>query len=98
MIGLLIATTLLAAPQASPPAAPTTQAAAPDADALAPGQRRTKMVCRMETPTGTRFAKRVCLSQEDLEQRERDAREGMQEIQLHPPTCCATIPRSAARC
>lgn len=57
----------------------TVQAAA-DAD-LKPGQRRTKMVCRVETPTGSRFGKRVCMTQEDIARRTEESERGFGEMQ-----------------
>lgn len=94
MISLLVALSLMMTPEPAG-AASTTAAGAPtppaeDASALKTGESRTKMVCRMETPTGTRFAKRVCLSEADFNARQDDAYKGIRGLQTHAPTCCAT--------
>ncbi|WP_332764155.1 hypothetical protein [Phenylobacterium sp.] len=78
LIVLAFAAFLATEPQ-SASAAPAAAAAVP-AD-LKPGERRVKMVCRSETPTGTRFAKRTCLSLEDFKRRQDESRDGFAEMQ-----------------
>lgn len=65
--------TAQAAPQAAPAVASATD--------LKPGERRVKMVCRVETPTGTRFGKRVCMPRDEFERRTKESQEAMVEMQ-----------------
>lgn len=89
LLGILSALVIFQA--GAEPAAPTSpiQAAAvgvaPPAPELKPGERKVKMICRTETTTGTRFSKRVCMSQEDMKQREEEARAGLAELQRFTP-------------
>lgn len=73
-----------AAEPASAPASPTQAVAeglAPASPELKPGERKIKMVCRTETPTGSRMGKRVCLSMDDFKRRQEESREGFAEMQ-----------------
>jgi hypothetical protein len=94
MLSLLAAMSLILASEPSAVATTVSTAnttpPAEGSEALKTGETRTKMVCRMETPTGTRFAKRVCLSEADFNARQDDAYKGMRGLQTHAPTCCAT--------
>lgn len=45
------------------------------------GEKKMKVVCRVETATGTRFGKRVCLSLDDFKRRQEQSREGFAEMQ-----------------
>jgi hypothetical protein len=51
-----------------------------------PGEKRVKVVCRVETPTGTRFSKRVCTPVDQLRRNERDSQEMLREWQSRPLT------------
>lgn len=67
---------LSAEPAAQAGAAPTaTEAKAP------PKAAKDKVVCRMETPVGTRFGKRVCMSLAERERQEEEANKGFGEMQ-----------------
>ncbi|MFN3515127.1 MAG: hypothetical protein ACK41C_18945 [Phenylobacterium sp.] len=59
----------------------TAEAAPPADEALKPGQRKAKMICNVETPTGSRVGKRVCLTEEDFKRRQEESREGFAEMQ-----------------
>ena len=68
----LVAALLLAAATPDPAPAPSatpTSAAQPSADAP---QKKPEKICWDETPTGTRFSRRVCATREELDQRRRD--------------------------
>lgn len=93
MISLLAAMSLIMATnpgELTDAPSPTAGAAASGQVELKRGETRTKMVCRMETPTGSRFAKKVCLSEADHQRRQEDAYQGMRGLQTNAPTCCAT--------
>jgi len=69
---------------AEPPADTTTGATAvataPTTEPQA-GERKIRVVCRTETPTGTRFGKRVCLPVDEFKRRQEESREGFVEMQ-----------------
>jgi hypothetical protein len=65
---------------AAAPAPAEAQAQAP----LKPGQERVKVRCRLERPTGTRFAERKCRRLDDLARMEEDAREAITNINRLP--------------
>ena len=67
----------------SEPAAQAASGAAPAAtQAMAPAKAaKDKVVCRMETPVGTRFGKRVCMSLAEREREEEEANKGFGEMQ-----------------
>lgn len=77
----LLTAVLLAAGEPSAQAASAPAPAAAQQQELKPGERRVKMVCRTETPTGTRFGKRVCMPLEDYERRSKESQEAMAEMQ-----------------
>lgn len=62
------------------------------ADAPADGAKETQvedpMICRREAPTGTRFAKRICVRKSTMEAREKqdqaDMKEQMDRPQINP--------------
>lgn len=60
-----------ATPQAIPVAAPLNR-----------GEQRIKMVCRKDAPTGTRLAKRTCLSLEDWKRRSEEDQEAMRQMAM----------------
>jgi hypothetical protein len=72
MSSLILALMLIAGepPAAQPPAAP-----------LAGHARKEKVVCRMETRPGSRFAKRTCITLADFKRREEESRNGVTEMQ-----------------
>lgn len=84
MFVALLTTILLAASdpasQAAPAPAPTATPAATTPE-LKPGERRVKMVCRVETTTGSRFTKRTCMPLEEYERRTKESQEAMVEMQ-----------------
>lgn len=85
MLLVILTASLLAsadpAAQAVPEAAPAPAVAPATAPELKPGERRVKMVCRAETATGTRFAKRTCMPLEEFERRTKESQEAMVEMQ-----------------
>ena len=90
---MILAFLMAAALGATEPTVPTPPAPAPSGAVaervpvsapLKPGEKRIKMVCREETTTGTRFAKRVCYEQKDLEEREEESRRRFLESQMSP--------------
>jgi hypothetical protein len=81
MLPGLFALALLVAPETPPPPPPKTAAATP---------AKPRIVCREETPTGTRFAKRVCRPAEDWDARAERARDDIRAIQSAPrPKICS---------
>ncbi|MDP3747264.1 MAG: hypothetical protein Q8Q88_09475 [Phenylobacterium sp.] len=78
LIALTLAAILATEPQ---PASAAPAAAVAASVALKPGERKVKVVCRSETATGTRFAKRTCLSLEDFKRRQEESRDGFAEMQ-----------------
>lgn len=78
----LLTVTLLAAtdPASQSAPAPTAAPAAANPDQK-PAPRRVKMVCRVETTTGTRFSKRVCMPLDEFERRSKESQEAMVEMQ-----------------
>ncbi len=74
-----------AAPGSSPIQAVAT-GMAPAAQDLKPGERKVKMVCRTETPTGSRFGKRVCMTVQDFQRRQEESRKGLAEMQQNVNT------------
>ena len=68
------------AAQAASDAAPAAKAA----EAPAPGKAKPskdKVVCRVETPVGSRVGKRVCMTLAERERQEEDAVKGFGEMQ-----------------
>lgn len=59
-------------------AALAAEAAAPEPTAK---PEKPKLVCRQETPTGTRFAKKVCMTPEDAKRRAEGSRRSFDEMQ-----------------
>lgn len=82
---LLMAAALGAADQTAAPstAAPVTERV-PVSAPLKKGEKRIKMICREETTTGTRFSKRICYEQKELEAREEEQRRQFIETQMSP--------------
>jgi hypothetical protein len=66
---------LLAALAAEPPAAPAKA-----------GEEKPKMVCRTETPTGSRFSKRVCMTAEEAEARSEASKKAFETLRNRPNT------------
>ena len=60
------------APNPATPAPGATAAVAPD-DKVATNTDNNPIICRYETVAGTRFAQRICHTQRQWKQRERDA-------------------------
>ena len=54
------------------------------ADKSAPNDRKAEMVCTSERITGSRLARRVCHSREELEMMQRAGRETVEKIQQMP--------------
>lgn len=90
-LALLFSAAVAAEPPGPPPVA--AQAAVPNATIraeLKPGERREKVICRDEVRTGTRFAKRTCLTLEDFKRRQEESAKGFAEMQRNhniPPGC-----------
>jgi hypothetical protein len=80
---LLLATPLQAegAPAAKDPAVAAAETAAKVA-ADAKAAAAAKFVCRLETPTGSRFPKKVCRRKEDFERKTQDDQEGLRQKQM----------------
>lgn len=78
ILALLMSAALSGADQ---PAAATPHAI-PVAAPLNKGEQRIKMVCRQEAPTGTRLAKRTCLSLEDWKRRSEEDQEAMRQMAM----------------
>ena len=82
-----LATALLSTEPAAQAAEPAVQPAQDSATApppksdLKPGERRERVVCRSEATTGTRFAKRVCMSVNDLNRQSEDSRQQLVDWQ-----------------
>ena len=49
------------------------------------GERRVKMICRDETPTGTRFVQRVCRTVDSMVQTENQSGDYWREMQMKSP-------------
>lgn len=77
----LLASAEPAAQAATPAPAPAPAATPGPVPDLKPGERRVKMVCRAETTTGTRFAKRICMPLDEFERRTEESQEAMVEMQ-----------------
>lgn len=78
LVALLMSVSLAAGPTAAPaPASPVP----PAAQELKPGERRVKVVCRDEVPTGSRFAKRKCMAVDDMERRQELTSWALKEMQ-----------------
>lgn len=90
-LALLLSAAVVTEPPGSPPN--TDQVAVPNSAIpaeLRPGERREKVICRDEVRTGTRFAKRTCLTLEDFKRRQEESRSGFAEMQRNhniPPGC-----------
>lgn len=94
LVALLMSASLSSEPLAATPA-PT--AAPAVSQALKPGERRVKVICRDEIPTGSRFAKRKCITVDDMERRQELTSWALREMQrnhniqwgceLPSPTC-----------
>lgn len=84
ILALLMSAALAGADQH--PAAEAAEAAPPQAIPVAAplnkGEQRIKMVCRKDAPTGTRLAKRTCLSLEDWKRRSEEDQEAMREMAM----------------
>jgi hypothetical protein len=74
----------LQAAAAPPPkdAAVTPADAAAKAAADAKAEAEAKFVCRLETATGSRFAKKVCRRKEDFDRKTQEDREGLRQKQM----------------
>lgn len=89
---LVVLSALAALQAAADPAAPVsptqavTNGMAPATQELKPGERKIKMVCRTETPTGSRMGKRVCLSMDDFKRRTEQSQDGLAEMQRNVNT------------
>lgn len=79
MLSMLIAAFVAAAP---PTEAPVPADAAAKAAADAKAQAEAKFVCRLETPTGSRFAKKICRRKADFEAKTQEDREGLRQKQM----------------
>lgn len=84
ILALLMSAALAGADQ--PPAAQAAEAATPQAIPVAAplnkGEKRIKMVCRKDAPTGTRLSKRTCLSLEDWKRRSEEDQEAMRQMAM----------------
>lgn len=69
---------------AQEPTPDATQAAAPVADPVATGVRRSEKVCAFEDVTGSRMKRRVCYTPEQREARERAGREMTRGLDARP--------------
>ncbi|WP_340647430.1 hypothetical protein [Phenylobacterium sp.] len=49
---------------------------------LEKGQKRIKMVCREDAPTGTRLAKRTCMSLDEWKRRAEEDQEAMRQMAM----------------
>lgn len=79
MLAVLIALAL-AAPETAPaaPAAPATQAPAAAPPAAAADD---PMVCRSETPIGTKLPKRTCIRKSERDRQKRESQDALQLLQ-----------------
>lgn len=97
MLVALVLSMALMAPAPDAPPKPEPPGGGAEASALKPGEKRIKMVCRMETPTGTRFAKRKCMELSEFQRMQEETRSGFSEMQRntsYTPPCWGP----AARC
>lgn len=60
--------------------------AAGDASAQPKSPPKEKLVCQDDVRTGTRFVKRVCMTEEDAKRRSEASRKAMAEVQSRPAT------------
>ena len=81
ILALLMAAALSGA---EPPAAETaaTVEKTPVAAPLNKGEQRIKMVCRKDAPTGTRLAKRTCMSLDEWQRRAEEDQEAMRQMAM----------------
>lgn len=76
LVALLMSASFASEP---PPAPPLTTP--PVVQELKPGERRIKVICRDEAPTGTRFAKRKCTALDEFERRQELTSAALKEMQ-----------------
>ena len=96
----MLAALLMAASMYSEPPSPAIPAAPPPsvADELKPGERRIKIICRDEAPTGTRFAKRKCMAFDDFQRQQELTSAALKEMQRnHNITWPCQIPGEACK-
>ena len=86
MILTLLMSAALSGQDPQPAATEAAEASAPRAIPVAAplekGEQRIKMVCRKDAPTGTRLAKRTCLSLEDWKRRSEEDQEAMRQLAM----------------
>lgn len=80
------------APGQAPVAAPSER---PDPELIREGYHFTRyrghaVYCRMESPTGSRFSSKVCLTAEQIRERERAAKEALGTVR--PDSTCVQMP------
>lgn len=88
MISLVLAAALVAGAPSEPPAAEPTAATAATpaaAPAKADKPKPDAMVCKKEAVLGSRLPTRVCLRQEEWDQRKTESRDELQKIQRGQP-------------
>jgi hypothetical protein len=78
---MILALILAAATATASPAAPPAQPAQPGASAPDKKPAAEQMICRTETPIGTRFPKKVCHAASDIEVRGRTDRQDIEAAQ-----------------
>lgn len=83
MILALLASAALGA--STPTVAPASTERVPVSAPLNKGERRITLVCRTETPTGSRFAARSCYDKADLDRQEEHSQRNLSEMQMKSP-------------
>lgn len=81
MILTLLAAAALTAAEPAAISLASPSATLPFSAPLQPGERRIKVVCRVEVRTGTRFARRVCTPIDVVRERERAVQDTINDMQ-----------------
>ncbi|WP_312161828.1 hypothetical protein [Phenylobacterium sp.] len=76
-----IAIAALLAASSAPAAQAVPAPAATPAEPPKPAAKQEKPICRYETETGSRFSKKVCLTQSQMKARQDEARKTVSDIQ-----------------
>ena len=89
LLTLLAAMAMAGEPAAAPAAAPEPAAAnaAPGQPAVVkPANAKDKLICKTEAQLGSKFPKRVCRTQEQIDMMRDDSRKAVQDIQFNNHT------------
>ena len=81
ILALLMSAALSGAEPPAAEAAPTVEKI-PVSAPLQKGEKRVKMICREDAPTGTRLAKRTCMSLDEWKRRAEEDQEAMRQMAM----------------